>query len=222
MKFWQLLLVACVAAWAQDVSTDFDIASVSGQNCTFLADRDSFLKHDLRARLAIHERLTALDKSREAAAVAMASPTTSVLPRNNFIDDEIFNKLDALGVAPAALATDEEFFRRINLDLTGRIPSAADARAFVADASPSKRSALIDKLLFTPEYVDKWTMWMGDLLENNVTSVNFTRQISGRNAFYKFIWGSVLNQDSWQDIATRILTAAGNDYDEPTAAGYII
>src|SRR6266849_8467022 len=151
MKFWQLLLVGCVGAWAQDVSNDFDISSASGQNCTFLADRDSFLQHDLRARLAIHERLAALDKSREAAPLAMASSTTSALRRNNFIDDEIFNKLDAMGVAPAALSSDEEFFRRINLDLTGRIPAPADLRAFVADTSASKRSVLIDKLLLTPE-----------------------------------------------------------------------
>src|SRR5258708_14835180 len=108
MKFWQLFLVACVAAWAQDVSADFDISSASGQNCTFLADRDSFLQPDLRARLAIHERLTALDKSREAAPLAAASSTTSALPRDNFINHEIFNKLDAMGVAPAALSTDEE------------------------------------------------------------------------------------------------------------------
>jgi hypothetical protein len=210
------------AAWAQDLPTDFDVNASSGQNCTFLADRDSFLQHDLRARLAVHNRVTALDSSRASASFAAAASTTAALKRNSFIDDEIFNKLDAMGVAPAPLSTDEEFFRRINLDITGRIPSPADIQAFAADTSANKRSAVIDKLLLTPEYVDKWTVWFGDLLENNVTSVNTTRQITGRNAFYKFIWGAVLNQDSWQDVVTRILIATGNNYNEPSAAGYII
>jgi len=229
MNLLRLLMstFAAAAAWAQQLpinvaaaAADFDLTASSGQNCTFLADRDSFLHHDLRARLAIHNSVTTLDKSRESSSLAIS--TTASLPRRNFIDDEIFNKLDAMGVAPAPLSTDEEFYRRITLDLTGRIPSPADIRAFVADTSANKRSALIDKLLSTPEYVDKWTVWFGDLLENNVTSVNTTRQISGRDAFYKFIWGSVLNQDSWQDVVTRILTAGGNNYDEPSAAGYIL
>src|SRR5258708_35327214 len=104
-------LFAAAAVGAQDLPpdrpADFDLNTTSGQNCTFLADRNSFLEHDLRARLAVHNRVTALDKTREAAAAS----TTSTLARNNFIDDEIFNKLDAMGVAPAPLSSDEEFFR---------------------------------------------------------------------------------------------------------------
>ncbi len=218
-----LLSAAAVSGFAQVSNSDFDLQN-SGQNCTFLADRDAFLQHDLRARRAVHDRVLSIDKARATNGVrseaASAGPVS--LPRRNFIDDEIFNKLDAQGVAAAPLSSDEEFFRRISLDLTGRIPGAADVKAFVADSSPGKRSALIDKLLASPEYVDKWTMWLGDLVENNVTSVNATRQILGRDAFYKFLWGAVLNQNSMQDTVIRILTAAGNNFDEPTAAGYII
>ena len=54
--------------------------------------------------------------------------------------------------------------RRIYLDLTGRIPSSDDVRAFLDDSSPNKRQALIDKLLYSSEFNDRWTMWMGDLL----------------------------------------------------------
>src|SRR5690242_15253086 len=146
MKYLGLLALCAAASvgWGQNNSGD-----VSGQNCTFLADRDSFLRHNQRAHRAIQERLSSLYKSdQRASAVADAGAPTPVAHKN-FIDDEIFNKLDAAGVAPAPLTTDEEFFRRINLDLTGRIPGAADVRAFVADASPSKRSALIDKLLYS-------------------------------------------------------------------------
>ena len=60
----------------------------------------------------------------------------------------------ALQVGPAApIAGDAEFLRRISLDLTGEIPSAADVRAFMADASPGKRVAAVDRLLASPNYV---------------------------------------------------------------------
>lgn len=47
-------------------------------------------------------------------------------------------------------ASDAEFLRRAALDLTGMPPSAADARAFLADQSPDKREKLIDRLLQSP------------------------------------------------------------------------
>jgi len=52
----------------------------------------------------------------------------------------------------AAPANDLEFLRRVTLDLVGRIPATAEARAFAADASPDKRAAVIDRLLASPEY----------------------------------------------------------------------
>src|SRR5207249_2432249 len=123
----------------------------------------------------------------------------SSLPRRNFIDDEIFNKLASLGVQSAPLSTDEEFYRRVTLDLTGRIPSSAVVRAFVASTDPNKRSAAIDQLLNLPEFADKWTMWLGDLLQNNANATNLNRNIDGRNAFYQFIRNSVQAGLSLQD-----------------------
>ncbi len=52
----------------------------------------------------------------------------------------------------AAPATDGEFLRRACLDLTGMIPTADEARAFLDDPSPYKREKLIDRLLDGPEF----------------------------------------------------------------------
>ena len=49
-------------------------------------------------------------------------------------------------------AADAEFLRRITLDLAGTIPTADQARAFLADADPAKREKLIDRLLASPDY----------------------------------------------------------------------
>ena len=56
---------------------------------------------------------------------------------------------------PTPIADDAEFFRRVHLDLAGRIPSAAQTRAFLADESPDKRQVAIDRLLDAPEYASR-------------------------------------------------------------------
>src|SRR5947208_4948179 len=53
---------------------------------------------------------------------------------------------------PAPPAAAAEFLRRATLDLTGTLPTAAEARAFLADKSPDKRAKLIDRLLASPAY----------------------------------------------------------------------
>ncbi len=65
----------------------------------------------------------------------------------------------------AAVADDSAFLRRIHLDLTGRIPSADEARAFLDEASPDKRAKAVDRLLAGPEFArhmavtfDVWLM----------------------------------------------------------------
>ena len=61
--------------------------------------------------------------------------------------------VDALAVGPqAAPASDADFVRRVYLDLTGMIPTAAEARAFLADTTADKRTRLIDQLLESPRY----------------------------------------------------------------------
>lgn len=52
----------------------------------------------------------------------------------------------------AAPASDADFLRRAYLDLNGTIPDAATARAFLDDPSPTKRQALVDRLLARPHF----------------------------------------------------------------------
>ena len=84
--------------------------------------------------------------------------------------------MQKLNVPSAQLSSDEDFFRRINLDLTGRIPGSEDVRAFVAESNKDKRDAVIDRLLASPEFTDRWTMWMGDLLAEHCQPCCRSRQ----------------------------------------------
>lgn len=95
-----------------------------------------------------------------------AAATVAVVHRN-FIDDEIFGKMKRDGVPHAPLATDLEFLRRAKLDLTGRIPTPVEVREFNADRAADKRARLIDQLVGSPEFVDKWAYFFMDILRAN-------------------------------------------------------
>ena len=105
------------------------------------------------------------------------------------IDSYIGADFQAHGIKAAPKTTDWEFIRRVSLDLTGRIPAADRVLAFVADTAPDKRAKLIEELLAKPEWVDKWTMYFGDLYKNTVNkpSTSLNRFPQGRNAFYQWI-----------------------------------
>ncbi|HTN75991.1 MAG TPA: DUF1549 domain-containing protein [Pirellulaceae bacterium] len=61
--------------------------------------------------------------------------------------------IEAAAVGPLApAASDADFVRRVHLDLTGMIPTAAETRAFLADGSADKRTRLIDQLLDSPRF----------------------------------------------------------------------
>jgi len=190
----------------------------SAENCVFQVEPDRFLAREGRVRREVNERIAKIASTFSREAPARAASADSI-PQRNFIDQEIFGKLIKLGVPSAQLSSDAEFLRRIYLDLTGRIPSSDDVRAFLADSSPDKRDAMIDKLMYSPEFADKWTMWMGDLLQNTsaLNSVNFNRNIQGRNAFYNYIRDAVHTQKSFKTIAREVITGSGNNYEIETA-----
>ncbi|HLW65933.1 MAG TPA: DUF1553 domain-containing protein [Gemmataceae bacterium] len=78
---------------------------------------------------------------------ANTDKTKSALALSKRIDEHIAAGWKAQDVTPAPLADDAEFFRRVHLDIAGKIPSVWDVRAFLADKRPDKRQRVIEKLL---------------------------------------------------------------------------
>jgi hypothetical protein len=85
-------------------------------------------------------------------------------------------------VKPAALADDAEFFRRIHLDLAGRIPSITEIRDFLDDDRPNKRRLWVDRILqadpddpsYRDAYVNHFTnVWRGWLLAQTNQGAQF-------------------------------------------------
>lgn len=131
------------------------------------------------------------------------------------IDSYIFGALKANNITPAGKTTDVEFIRRVTLDLTGRIPTPARVITFAGDTSPNKRANLINELLASPQWVDKWTMFYGDLFGNTAqkNSTGLNRFAQGRNAFFQWIQDSLTNNKPYNQMAMELITtASANSY----------
>ena len=146
-----------------------------------------------------------------AVSENMAAPAESA----NNIDQYTFQALKTAGVAPAPMTTDYEFIRRVTLDLTGRIPTPEQVAAFVADNTPNKRARYIDSLLETQEWVDKWTMYFGDLFQNNSRNSQIRRFQQGVLAFNDYIRGSLAAGKPYDQMAREMIAAQGtNSYQQ--------
>ncbi|MBM3812611.1 MAG: DUF1553 domain-containing protein [Acidimicrobiia bacterium] len=205
-KFCLLFTLGAMAGLAGDAARQ----EPSGDNCSFRADPDAFLSRQLRQYQDVHERAGKLN--RNLAVSGRLSVAPGELPRRNFIDVEIFDTMAKAGVAAARVSSDAEFFRRIHLDLTGRIPTPNEVRNFLADSSVEKRNIVIDRLLYSQEFTDKWTLWMGDLLENAQVLANVNRQTGGRNAYHFYIRTSIDAGKPLKDMVYELVTAGGNNY----------
>jgi hypothetical protein len=104
------------------------------------------------------------------SSVAAKLPPAGVNGRKiairNLIDQHLFSAMERDGIPHAPLSNDYEFCRRVYLDLTGRIPTPDQLKAFVTADDPNKRDKLIDELIESQAWVDHWSYWYGDLVRN--------------------------------------------------------
>ncbi|MGE5195381.1 MAG: DUF1553 domain-containing protein [Deltaproteobacteria bacterium] len=138
-------------------------------------------------------------------------------PRANFIDEIVLDKLRRLDIPPSGTASDSEFLRRACLDTLGVLPTADEAKEFLADASPGKRARLIDRLLERPEYVDYWSYKWSDLL------LVSTKKLKGPAvwAFSNWVRRAVETNKPWDEFAREVVTASGSTI-ENGAANYFV
>jgi len=150
-------------------------------------------------------------------------PTYSPPPftSNNFVDDEIFGKMIQDKVPWTSKSSDAEFLRRVTLDITGQIPDASDVTSFINDSDPAKRDKIVDKLLATPAYADKWTMWFGDLVQNVQVSSATIEYYQGRNAWHDFIWNSINSGKPYDQMVREQLAGAGKSFTAGEANFYV-
>ncbi|HYR43298.1 MAG TPA: PSD1 and planctomycete cytochrome C domain-containing protein [Terriglobia bacterium] len=79
----------------------------------------------------------------------------------NDLDRLVLAKLEKEGLKPAAMADRRTLLRRVTYDLTGLPPTYEELKAFEADKSPNAYEKVIDRLLASPRYGERWARhWM--------------------------------------------------------------
>ncbi len=120
--------------------------------------------------------------------------------------------VDATQIGPqAAIASDAKFLRRIYLDLTGSIPSAAETREFLDDKAADKRTKLIDRLLAGPQYPRHMT---------TAFSVMLMERRTDAGDWLEFLRTSFEQNKPWNQMAAEIFGSDGVDAAKRGPANY--
>jgi hypothetical protein len=206
--------LAVMAHYSDGTTRDVTNVAAFQSNESAIAnvDRDGLVKTGpLPGEAAIMARY--LDKIAIAnIAIPQPNPVPAEvyadLPRQNFIDEHVWTKLQGLGIRPSQPSSESTWLRRVYVDLIGRLPSADEARAFLEDSSPAKRTRLVDDLLARPEYADFWANKWADLLRPNPYRVGIKAVFN----FDNWIRESFRQNKPYDQFVREIVAAKGSTW----------
>lgn len=151
------------------------------------------------------------------ATIPLGEQLAELPPPANFVDEAVFAKLKLLGIPPSGPCDDATFLRRVSLDVTGTLPTAEEAQAFLADADPAKRERLVEHLLDSPAYADlfanKWNMVLRNKRREETDK-------AGTYAFHRWIRQSLYENKPYDQFVREILTASGDAGFNPPVVWY--
>ena len=131
------------------------------------------------------------------------------------LDHLIEKKLIETGKSPNPFIEDEIFLRRVYLDVAGRIPTLAEAQAFLDSNDPDKRIELIDHLLESPDYVSNtYNFWADTLRLKERPQPNIVA-----DPFLAYVKDAIRTNMAYDQWVYEMLTAEGKIWDSP-AVGY--
>ena len=211
----QLKVVAHYSNGMSREVTDLALYESNDLGMATVTDGGMVTALDLPGRVGVMVRFQGLVNVFNAA---IPLGTASVHPEPlNFIDEHVFRNLELIGVGSSRLCDDATFVRRVTLDIAGRIPSSTEAREFLLDDDPEKRSKLIDRLLQSPSYADyfanKWTA----LLKNRRDDAS---DITSNFAFHAWVRDSLLANVPYDQLVRELLAATGTVIANPAVAWY--
>jgi hypothetical protein len=128
------------------------------------------------------------------------------------VDELVSRHWSSAGIDPAHLSDDSTFLRRVTLDLVGRTPTAAEARAYFEDRSPDKRSRAIRQLIESPEHA----LHLGNVLDELIQG-----RYAGDREFIGYLRRSVQQRRSWDRLFSELLLGPWDSDDAKPASRYI-
>jgi hypothetical protein len=149
------------------------------------------------------------------ATVPLGVEVKNLPPAKTAADGPVFAKLTTLGLPPSPTSDDATFLRRVSLDLTGRLPSADRAKAFLADKAADKRDKLVEELLAGEGYADFFANKWSAILRNRRDKESYA---SGNFAFHAWLKQAMQENMPYDRFVREILTASGDISRNPAVA----
>ena len=210
-------VVEDVTRWSKFTSTDETVAKVTDPNGGIEvigwgegAISAWFSSRIVMSRITSPYQTHGSPESKSTARIPQSSP--------NLIDKAIDSQLHVLSVPSSPPADDSTFVRRAFLDVIGVLPTPKQTAEFLQDASPQKRSKLIDVLLERPEYTDRWASHWADLF-----------LVSGRHlrpepmkSYFLWLREEIRTNTPWDELTRKIITSRGDSIENGATNFYAV
>lgn len=193
--------------------TDRDVTDLtlwsSGNDGAVTVDEDGDAQASAAGDAALLARFGGLAVTAQVLVLAEDAPFAWPLPpATNVVDRAIHDKLRRARVVPADVCSDEQFVRRVSLDLVGQLPDPAAAAAFVADPAPDKRARWIDALLERPEFAQVQAMAWADVLRVDSQRM----ETKGAAQFAAWLREQFLARRPLDELVHEMLTSSGASF----------
>ena len=141
----------------------------------------------------------------------------------NYVDKAVNERLHRLRIVPSGICTDEEFVRRVYIDVVGLYPKPAELQAFIADKHPDKRKLLVETLLQRKEFTELWVMKWAELLQirSGIAGNNNVPPFY-KNAllYYNWMADEIGKNRPINEIVVELLSANGGTVSVPAVNYY--
>ena len=208
--------------------TDRDVTKLA----LFMSNNDPVAKIDKEGLVRSGDRGAAFMLARfdvfSVTAQAIVIPKGLVYERPkvaevNYIDKAVNERLHRLRIVPSGTCTDEEFIRRVYIDVVGLYPKPAELTAFLEDKRPDKRKQLVEGLLQRKEFTELWVMKWAELLQirSGIAGNNNVPPFY-KNAllYYNWMADEIGKNRPINEIVVELLSANGGTVSVPAVNYY--
>jgi hypothetical protein len=140
----------------------------------------------------------------------------------NPVDAFVLAKLQEKGLQPAPPATKTELIRRVSFDLTGLPPSPEEIKAFVEDRSPNAYARLVDRLLDSPHFGERWAQhWLDTVRYAETEGFEYDRHLPEAWRYRDYVIQAFNHDKPFDQFVTEQIAGdelGSSDTEGPTAA----
>ena len=136
----------------------------------------------------------------------------------NYIDELVSEKLRTIRIHPSPLCTDEEFLRRVTIDIIGRLPERDEREVFLDSKSPAKRAEKIDELLSRQEFAQLWAKKWAELLlvRTEINRVDYKPMY----LYWQWLTEQITSGRPLDEMIRELISANGSTFDTPATNFY--